>query len=224
MTTATEDPPRIEPRLIDDDDPTPAQEAQPGEAQARAEADAALVAELERAQAALAEAQAELERVRTEATTMKDQALRALAEAENTRRRSQRDREEFARYAASPLAKEVLPVADNLARALAAVPAEALARDEALKSLVDGIAATERQLLAGFERHSIKRIDPIGEKFDSNLHQAMFEVPGTGQPAGTVVQVLQPGYLLHDRLLRPALVGVAKAEPASSSGANGSAK
>ena len=138
--------------------------------------------------------------------------LRALAEAENTRRRSQRDREDTARYAAAPLARDIVPVADNLGRALAAVPAEALAKDEALKNLVDGIAATERQLLAALEQHNIKRIDPLGEKFDSNRHQAMFEIPGTGKPAGTVVQVLQAGYMLHDRLLRPALVGLAKAE------------
>ena len=158
---------------------------------------------------------AELEKARGESAALKDQLLRALAEVENTRRRSQRDREDFARYAASPLAKEILPVADNLARALAAVPAEALANDEALKNLVDGIAATERQLQAALERHNITRIDPMGEKFDSHWHQAMFEVPDSGQPGGTVVQVLQPGYRLHDRLLRPALVGVAKSEPGS---------
>ncbi len=157
---------------------------------------------------------AQLEQAKAEAAALKDQLLRALADAENTRRRSQRDREESARYAAAPLAKEIVPVADNLARALAAVPEEALAEDEALKNLVDGIAATERQLLAAFERHDIKRIDPLGEKFDSHLHQAMFELPGTGKPAGTVIQVLHAGYVLHDRLLRPALVGVAKAESA----------
>jgi molecular chaperone GrpE len=153
---------------------------------------------------------AELQKARSEAASMKDQALRALAEAENTRRRAQRDREEFARYAVAPLAKEILPVADNLARALAAVPKEALAQDEALRNLVEGIAATERQLLSALERHNIKRIDPEGEKFDSHRHQAMFEVPDAGKPGGTIVQVLQPGYILHDRLLRPALVGVAK--------------
>ena len=155
-------------------------------------------------------AEAEIERLRAEAASLKDQLLRALAEAENTRRRVQRDREDFARYANAPLAKDILPVADNLARALAAVPQEALAQDEALKNLVDGIAATERQLVSALERHHIKRIEAEGEKFDSHRHQAMFEVPDTGKPAGTVVQVLQPGYLLHDRLLRPALVGVAK--------------
>ena len=152
----------------------------------------------------------ELEKLIAENAAMKDQLLRALAEAENTRRRTQRDREDFAKYSAAPLAKDILPVADNLARALAAVPKEALDNDEALKNLVEGIAATERQLQSALERHNIKRIDPEGEKFDSHRHQAMFEVPGTDKPGGTVVQVLQSGYILHDRLLRPALVGVAK--------------
>ena len=153
---------------------------------------------------------AELEKARAEAASLKDQLLRALAETENTRRRVQREREDSARYAVAPLAKEILPVADNLARALAAVPKEALAQDEALRNLVEGIAATERQLQAALERNNIKLIDPTGEKFDSHHHQAMFEVPSPDKPSGTVVQVLQPGYVLHDRLLRPALVGVAK--------------
>jgi len=156
---------------------------------------------------------AELEKVRAEAASLKDQLLRALAETENTRRRVQREREDSARYAVAPLAKEILPVADNLARALAAVPKEALAQDEALRNLVEGIAATERQLQAALERSNIKLVDPLGEKFDSHHHQAMFEVPSPDKPSGTVVQVLQPGYVLHDRLLRPALVGVAKGGP-----------
>jgi molecular chaperone GrpE len=167
-------------------------------------------------QAEIVEPSAELAQARAEAAQYKDQLLRALAEAENTRRRSQREREETARYATSALGRDIVQVADNLARALAAVPAEALANDEALKNLVDGIAATERQFLTVLERHNIKRIDPVGEKFDANLHQAMFEVPNSGKPAGTVVQVLQPGYVLHDRLLRPALVGVAKGEASPS--------
>jgi molecular chaperone GrpE len=158
---------------------------------------------------------AELEKARSEAASLKDQLLRALAETENTRRRVQREREDSARYAVAPLAKEILPVADNLARALAAVPKEALAQDEALRNLVEGIAATERQLQAALERNNIKLVDPMGEKFDSHRHQAMFEVPSPGKPSGTVVQVLQPGYVLHDRLLRPALVGVAKGEPSA---------
>jgi molecular chaperone GrpE len=154
----------------------------------------------------LAEAAAEIAR-------LKDQLLRALAETENLRRRTQREREDAVKYAATGFAREMLPVADNLGRALAAIPAGAAEADPALKALQEGVAATERQLFAGFERHGIRRIDPMGERFDSNLHQAMFEVPGTGRPAGTIVQVLQPGYVLNDRLLRPAMVGVAKAEP-----------
>lgn len=153
----------------------------------------------------LAEAQGEIAR-------LKDQLLRALAETENLRRRSQREREDATKYAATAFARDILAVADNLGRALAAIPAGAAEQDAALKALQEGVAATERQLLAAFERHAIRRIDPMGERFDSNLHQAMFEVPGTGQPAGTIVQVLQPGYVLNDRLLRPAMVGVAKAE------------
>ncbi|HXU57567.1 MAG TPA: nucleotide exchange factor GrpE, partial [Verrucomicrobiae bacterium] len=104
---------------------------------------------------------AELEKARGEAASLKDQLLRALAETENTRRRVQREREDSARYAVAPLAKEILPVADNLARALAAVPKEALAQDEALRNLVEGIAATERQLQSALERNNIKLIDPM---------------------------------------------------------------
>src|SRR6185437_11829111 len=108
-------------------------------------------------------------------------------------------------------AKDLLNVADNLRRALDSAPAEQAA-DERTRNLLQGVAATERELLAAFERHGIRRIDPVGERFDHNLHQAIFEVENTGQPAGTVVQVLQPGYVMHDRLLRPAMVGVAKGE------------
>ena len=148
-----------------------------------------------------------------EAAALKDQLLRALAEAENVRRRAQRDREEAGKYAITAFARELVGVADNLQRAIAAIPAEALANDEALKNLATGVEMTERQLLSAFERFHLRRIEPLGEKFDSNLHQAMFELPAPGQPSGTVVQVLQPGYVLHDRLIRPAMVGVAKAMP-----------
>ena len=156
-----------------------------------------------------------LEEAKAEIGRLKDQLLRALAETENVRRRAAREREDAQRYAASNFARDMLAVADNLGRALQHIPVEQLETDPALKTLYDGVAATERQLQAAFERHNIKRIEPLGEKFDSNLHQAMFEVPGTGQPAGTIVQVLQPGYVMHDRLLRAAMVGVAKAEPAA---------
>lgn len=176
------------------------------------DATSSLVAELTEALAA-AEKKAEEHR---------EQMLRALAETENVRRRIQRDRDEAVKFATTGLAKDVLPVADNLRRALDAIPKEALEADEALRNLATGVEMTERLLLGALERHQIKRIDAQGQKFDSNLHQAMFEVPGSGQPAGTVVQVMENGYTIHDRLLRPALVGVAKADPAAPSG-NGAA-
>lgn len=160
---------------------------------------------------ALAEANAKI-------TELKDQNLRALAETENVRRRVQRDRDESLKFATTGLAKDLLPVADNLRRALDAIPKEALEKDEALRNFATGVEMTERLLLSALERHQIKRIEALGQKFDSNLHQAMFEVPGTGQPAGTVVQVLEAGYTINDRLLRPALVGIAKAEAAGGSG------
>ena len=102
---------------------------------------------------------------------------------------------------------------DNLRRALDSLP-EAEAKDDRTKSLLAGVAATERELLAAFERHGLKRIDPKGDRFDHNFHQAVFEVENTGRPAGTIVEVLQLGYVVHDRLLRPAMVGVAKGGPA----------
>lgn len=145
--------------------------------------------------------------------SLRDQLLRALAETENVRRRAAREREDASKFAVTAFARDMLSVADNLRRALEAVAPEALDRDEALKALVTGVEMTERQLFAAFEKHGIRRIDALGQKFDSNLHQAMFEVPGSGQPAGTVVEQMQAGYLLNDRLLRPAMVGVAKGDP-----------
>jgi molecular chaperone GrpE len=165
----------------------------------------------------------ELAAVRQEAAQLKDQLLRALAEAENVRRRAQREREDATKYAIANFAREVLQVSDNLHRALEAIPAAALAADEALKNLHDGVSATERQLDATLERQQVKRVWPMGEKFDANLHQAMFEVPTAEQAPGTVVQVMQAGYLIHDRLLRPALVGVAK-QPAGDAPPAGTGK
>jgi molecular chaperone GrpE len=150
---------------------------------------------------------------REEAAELKDQLLRTLAEMENLRRRAQREKDDAAKFGISGFARDMIPVADNLRRALEAVAPESLANDEALKNLVTGVEMTERQLLSAFEKHGLKRVDAMGQKFDSNLHQAMFEVPGTGQPSGTVVQVMQPGYVLNDRLLRAAMVGVAKGDP-----------
>jgi molecular chaperone GrpE len=165
----------------------------------------------------------ELAAARQEAAQLKDQLLRALAEAENVRRRAQREREDAAKYAIANFARDVLQVSDNLHRALEAIPAAALAEDEALRNLHEGVTATERQLDAALERQQVTRIWPMGEKFDANLHQAMFEVPTFDHAPGTVVQMMQAGYLIHDRLLRPALVGVAK-QPAGEAPPPGAGK
>jgi molecular chaperone GrpE len=161
--------------------------------------------------------EARIAALEAEVAEQKDRALRALAEADNTRRRTERDRADAQKYAVSGFARDLLAAADNLRRALDSLPADE-AKDDKTRALIEGVAATERELLAAFERNNLKRIDPKGEKFDHNLHQAIFEAENTGQPAGTIVEVLQPGYVLHDRLLRPAMVGVAKggiaAEPA----------
>jgi molecular chaperone GrpE len=148
-----------------------------------------------------------------EAADFKDKALRAMAEVENIRRRAQRERDDAVKYAAANIARDLLSTADNLRRALVSMN-EALIADEGTRSLLTGVAATERELLAAFEKNGIRRLDPKGERFDHNFHQAIFEVENTGKPAGTIVEVLQPGYVLHERLLRPAMVGVAKGGPA----------
>lgn len=146
-----------------------------------------------------------------EVAQLKDQLLRALAETENTRRRAERDREDAAKFAAANFARDVLTVSDNLRRAIDSVPADAKAGNTALGTLIEGVELTDRQLQSMLEKHGIKLVSPMDQPFDPNLHQAMFEVPNTGKPNGTVVQVLQPGYVINGRLLRPALVGVAKA-------------
>jgi molecular chaperone GrpE len=163
------------------------------------------------AQASAADGADRLPALEAELAETKDRLLRALAETENVRRRAQREREDASKYGAANFARDILNVADNLRRALDSLPEEQVG-DELTRTMRQGVAATERELLAAFERHGIRRVDPVGERFDHNLHQAMFEVERTGQAPGTVVQVLQPGYVMHDRLLRPAMVGVAKGE------------
>ncbi|MDD5587063.1 MAG: nucleotide exchange factor GrpE [Alphaproteobacteria bacterium] len=143
---------------------------------------------------------------------LKDQMLRAMAEAENTRRRLNKELEDTRKYAVGNFAKEMLVVADNFRRALDAVPKDGAGNDS-LKQLVEGVEATERQLLAGFDRFGIKKLNPMGQPFDPHFHQVMMEIDDTDHPAGTVVQVIQPGYMIHDRLLREALVAVAKGGP-----------
>ncbi|WP_404367924.1 nucleotide exchange factor GrpE [Sphingomonas sp. MMS24-J45] len=139
----------------------------------------------------------------------KSALLYAHAEAQNMRRRAEKEAADARAYAATAFARDLLSVADNLARGLEAIPAE-LREDEKMKGLVAGLDATGRELEAVFQRHGIKKLSAVGEKLDPNFHQAMFEVP-SDQPPGTVVQEMQSGYMIKDRLLRPALVGVAKA-------------
>lgn len=139
-----------------------------------------------------------------------DRLLRAHAEMDNLRKRTERDKEDTAKYAITKFAREVLGVGDNLQRAIAAVPAGAVDADPALKTLVDGVSMTEREFLNVLDRHGVKRIDPEGEPFNPHQHQAMTEIENPEVPAGTVVQVYQPGYVIGDRVLRPAMVVVAK--------------
>ncbi|MEM7021887.1 MAG: nucleotide exchange factor GrpE, partial [Pseudomonadota bacterium] len=145
----------------------------------------------------------------------KDRLLRALADIENLRRRTARELDEARKYAVTGFAREMLEIDDNLSRALESIPASAGQEVGFVKNLAEGVAMTQKALEACFERHHIAKVTPqIGDKFDHNRHQAMFEVEGD-QPPGTIAQVLQPGYVIADRLLRPAMVGVAKARPAA---------
>ena len=155
---------------------------------------------------------------------LKDQLLRALADAENARRRAKKDVEEARAYAISRFAQDLLGVGDNLSRALDSIPAERRESDEAVKAIAEGIEMTAREFEAALGRHGITKIDPLGEKFDYNLHQALFETDQTDQPDGTVVQVLQTGYRIGERLLREAMVGVAKGGAAPADGGDDSAE
>ena len=154
--------------------------------------------------------EARLELAQAEIADLKDKMLRAVAEAENVRRRAQKDIEDGRKYAITGFARDLLAVADNLGRALDALP-EGADKDPAFGVFVEGVQLTGRELGNVLERHGVKEVRPHGEKFDHNLHQAMFEVEDAEQPHGTVNQVLQVGYTIGDRLLRPAMVGVTKA-------------
>jgi molecular chaperone GrpE len=143
----------------------------------------------------------------------KDQILRAAAETENLRKRFQREREDASKFAVTSFAKDLLDVADTFRRALDAIPAE-LRQDEKILPLIEGIEATERAFLRSFERHGIKKIEPIDEPFNPNFHEVIFEAPVAGKASGMIIQLVEAGYTLHERLLRPARVGVAKGDPA----------
>lgn len=178
-------------------------EAAADELLAKAEADTLLEPELD-------PRDAEIAALKEEVAAGKDRLLRFAAEAENTKKRLEREKAEATLYAASNFARDLLSVADTLSRALATFD-DREGLDDKTQKFIDGIEITERELLSVFQRHNIRRLDTIGAKFDPNFHQAMFEVPTSEKPPGTVMQEVQAGYAVGERCLRPALVGVAKA-------------
>jgi len=162
-----------------------------------------------------------VELLQKEAADARDRMLRTLAEMENLRKRTTKEVADARLYGITGFARDVLDIADNLQRALDAVPAEDRANaDPGLKSLIEGVELTERSLLNALEKHGVKKFDPQGQKFDPNFQQAMFEVPDPSVPSGTVVQVVQAGYTIGERVLRPALVGVAKGGAKAAPAAN----
>ncbi len=156
--------------------------------------------------------EAEIVALKDEVAQSKDRLLRLAADMENLRKRTDREKAEATLYAASNFARDLLAVADSLSRALAAVPPEEREIiDDVMKKFLDGIELTERELLSVFQRNNIRKLETVGQKFDPNFHQAMFEVPTAEKAPGTVMQEVQSGYAVGERCLRPALVGVAKA-------------
>jgi molecular chaperone GrpE len=187
---------KTDPREVNEDQAKTANFSKPNDRGANAEPAAQLGADLDALLAENAE--------------MRDRLLRTMADMENLRRRTEREKADTARYAISNFAREVLTVGDNLQRTIDHVPAEAAAQDPALKSFLEGVELTERELLNVLERHGVTRIEPLGQRFDPNCQQAMYEVQNADVPEGTVVEVMQAGYTIGDRCLRPALVAVAK--------------
>lgn len=172
---------------------------------------------MEEADAQAASPQAEVDpadALRAENVELRDKYLRLAAEMDNLRRRTERDVKDAKSYSVAAFARDMLAVSDNLRRALDAIPAEAReGGDAGFTALVEGVEMTERSMLSALERHGVRRLDPAGEKFDPNFHQAMFEVPNPDIANGTVVQVVQAGYVIGERVLRPAMVGVSKGGP-----------
>ena len=157
--------------------------------------------------------EAEIEELKRQVDDRQDKLLRALAETENVRRRAARDRQEASQFAISGFARDLLSVVDNLQRALASVDAAVRAADPALAALMNGVEMTEKELRTVLERHGVTPIAAEGQPFDPHVHEALFEIPDPNVPHGTVLQVVQPGYLLHERTLRPARVGIARGGP-----------
>jgi molecular chaperone GrpE len=166
------------------------------------------------AQAAEPDPFAVIEKLNAENGELKDRLLRALAEMENLRRRTEREVADARAYGVANLARDMLTVADNLARTVESVPAEAREEtDSALKALIEGVELTERDLHAALGRYGVTKLAPQGEKFDPNFHQAMYQAPNESLPAGTVAEVVQSGWKIGERVLRPALVGVSTGGP-----------
>jgi molecular chaperone GrpE len=159
--------------------------------------------------------------LQAEVAELKDKWLRAHAEVENIRKRTEREREEAAKYSITKLARDIVAVGDNFQRAIDAVPAGAAERDPALKSFLEGVTMTERELLNALDRHGIRRVQPLNEPFNPHLHQAVAQVPRPDVPPGTIVEVYQAGYMIEERVLRPAMVGVAQGGPKASGGPEG---
>lgn len=155
----------------------------------------------------------EIALLKDEVAALKDRLLRTAADMDNLRKRAEREKAEATLYAATNFARDLLSVSDNMARALAAMSPEAKeSADEVTKNLLAGVDLTEKELLNVFQRYGIRKLLTVGEKFDPNMHQALFEVPTSEYPPGTVVQEVQSGFAIGERCLRPAMVGVAKAE------------
>lgn len=162
-----------------------------------------------------------LDELKAENSELRDRFLRLAAEMDNLRRRTERDVKDAKSYAVSGFARDMLAVSDNLRRALDAVPADQRdGADATLTTLLEGVEMTERAMLSALERHGVKKIDAEGEKFDPNFHQAMFEIPNQAVPNNTVVQVVQAGFTIGDRVLRPAMVGVSKGGPKAEAAAS----
>tara|TARA_B100000609_G_scaffold111005_1_gene88161 strand:- start:112 stop:765 length:654 start_codon:yes stop_codon:yes gene_type:complete len=153
-----------------------------------------------------------LDELEAKISELKDQLLRTVADSENLRKRLEREKEQTRKFGIANFAKDLLSIADNLGRALDAAPNKEGIEDQAIENFVLGVQMTEQELQKAFDNNNIRKIDPLGEKFDYNFHQAMFEVEETDQEPGIIVQVLQPGYAIDDRILRPAMVGVAAAK------------
>jgi len=158
------------------------------------------------------EGPSEIEILQAENAELNDKLLRMIAEMENLRRRTERERRDASKYAISNFAQDLLAVGDNLARATQSLEQAEENKADVIKTLVDGIEMTEREILNIFSRHGINKLEPQGEKFDPNLHQAIYEVDDPSVPSGMVMEVMQAGYTIGDRILRPAMVGVSKGD------------